>query len=165
MPGLFVAREHRKLVSEALALLEHPDIRPETKVGNLGVGAQQLVEVARALVSECPRHRLRRADQLAVRTRRRAVIRDRRAAPCPWAGRSFISVISSKNRAGSPRLIRCCEMVKRLPPGNWRKPSSSRSSPPWSGATSTSFSPACRTRPASQFSNLTGFRFARQEEP
>ncbi len=44
-------REHRKLVSSALDLLEHPDIRPEAKVGNLGVGAEQLVEVARALVS------------------------------------------------------------------------------------------------------------------
>ena len=49
--GLIRRREHRKLVSEALALLEHPDIRPEAKVGDLGVGAQQLVEVARALVS------------------------------------------------------------------------------------------------------------------
>ena len=51
MPASIRRREHRKLVSEALDLLEHPDIRPEAKVGNLGVGAQQLVEVARALVS------------------------------------------------------------------------------------------------------------------
>ncbi|MFI5454452.1 MAG: sugar ABC transporter ATP-binding protein [Isosphaerales bacterium] len=42
---------HRKVVTEALALLEHPDIRPEARAGELGVGAQQLVEVARALVS------------------------------------------------------------------------------------------------------------------
>ena len=49
--GLIRRREHRKLVAEALALLEHPDIRPEARVGDLGVGAQQLVEVARALVS------------------------------------------------------------------------------------------------------------------
>jgi ribose transport system ATP-binding protein len=49
--GLICRREHRKLVSDALTLLEHPDIRPEAKVGDLGVGAQQLVEVARALVS------------------------------------------------------------------------------------------------------------------
>jgi ribose transport system ATP-binding protein len=49
--GLIRRREHRKLVAEALALLDHPDIRPEAKVGDLGVGAQQLVEVARALVS------------------------------------------------------------------------------------------------------------------
>ena len=49
--GLIRRREHRKLVADALALLEHPDIRPEAKVGDLGVGAQQLVEVARALVS------------------------------------------------------------------------------------------------------------------
>jgi ribose transport system ATP-binding protein len=49
--GLIRRREHRKVVAEALALLEHPDIRPDTRVGDLGVGAQQLVEVARALVS------------------------------------------------------------------------------------------------------------------
>ena len=49
--GLIRRREHRKIVAEALALLEHPDIRPEARVGDLGVGAQQLVEVARALVS------------------------------------------------------------------------------------------------------------------
>jgi ribose transport system ATP-binding protein len=49
--GLIRRREHKKLVAEALALLEHPDIRPDARVGDLGVGAQQLVEVARALVS------------------------------------------------------------------------------------------------------------------
>jgi ribose transport system ATP-binding protein len=49
--GFVERREHKKLVASALALLEHPDIRPEAKVGGLGVGAQQLVEVARALVS------------------------------------------------------------------------------------------------------------------
>ena len=50
--GLIRRREHRRIVAEALDLLEHPDIRPEAKVGDLGVGAQQLVEVARALVSQ-----------------------------------------------------------------------------------------------------------------
>jgi len=49
--GLIRRREHRRLVSEVLALLDHPDIRPEARAGDLGVGAQQLVEVARALVS------------------------------------------------------------------------------------------------------------------
>ena len=49
--GVIRRQEHRKLVADALALLDHPDIRPEAKVGDLGVGAQQLVEVARALVS------------------------------------------------------------------------------------------------------------------
>ena len=49
--GFIRRKEHRKLVREALDLLEHPDIRPEARVGDLGVGAQQLVEVARALVS------------------------------------------------------------------------------------------------------------------
>jgi ribose transport system ATP-binding protein len=49
--GMIDRRAHRRKVTEALALLEHPDIRPEARVGRLGVGAQQLVEVARALVS------------------------------------------------------------------------------------------------------------------
>ncbi len=50
--GLVRFRTHRRLVGEALALLDHPEIRPETPVRSLSVGAQQLVEVARALVSE-----------------------------------------------------------------------------------------------------------------
>ena len=49
--GLIDRREHRRMVTEALELLDHPDIRPEARVDRLGVGAQQLVEVARALVS------------------------------------------------------------------------------------------------------------------
>jgi ribose transport system ATP-binding protein len=49
--GIINRAEHRRLVSEALALLEHPDIHPDARVGDLGVGAQQLVEVARALLS------------------------------------------------------------------------------------------------------------------
>jgi ribose transport system ATP-binding protein len=50
--GFLRLREHRRIAAEALALLEHPDIRPDTRVRDLGVGAQQLVEVARALVSQ-----------------------------------------------------------------------------------------------------------------
>ena len=50
--GWLHLREHRRIAAEALELLEHPDIRPEARVGDLGVGAQQLVEVARALVSK-----------------------------------------------------------------------------------------------------------------
>ena len=50
--GMVRRREHREMVSRALALLEHPDIRPEVVAGDLSVGAQQLVEVARAMVSD-----------------------------------------------------------------------------------------------------------------
>jgi ribose transport system ATP-binding protein len=50
--GFLRLREHRRIAAEALELLEHPDIRPEARVRDLGVGAQQLVEVARALVSQ-----------------------------------------------------------------------------------------------------------------
>jgi ribose transport system ATP-binding protein len=49
--GVLDGRRNRRKVTEVLELLEHPDIRPEARVGDLGVGAQQLVEVARALVS------------------------------------------------------------------------------------------------------------------
>jgi ribose transport system ATP-binding protein len=51
MAGLVRRGTHRRLVAEALGLLEHPEIRPDTVAGTLSVGAQQLVEVARALVS------------------------------------------------------------------------------------------------------------------
>jgi ribose transport system ATP-binding protein len=49
--GMIRRGDHRRLVRDALDLLEHPDIRPDAVVKDLGVGAQQLVEVARALVS------------------------------------------------------------------------------------------------------------------
>jgi ribose transport system ATP-binding protein len=49
--GFVRRREMRRRAAEALALLEHPDIRPSARVGRLSVGAQQLVEVARALAS------------------------------------------------------------------------------------------------------------------
>src|SRR5262245_10718047 len=49
--GLIRTQEHRRLVAEALELLEQPEIRPDAIVRELSVGAQQLVEVARALVS------------------------------------------------------------------------------------------------------------------
>jgi ribose transport system ATP-binding protein len=50
--GFVRKQSHRRRVSEALALLEHPEIRPETPVYRLSPGACQLVEVARALVVE-----------------------------------------------------------------------------------------------------------------
>src|SRR5439155_8222779 len=50
--GFVRGRIQRRRVEEALALLEHPEIRPETPVYRLSTGACQLVEVARALVVE-----------------------------------------------------------------------------------------------------------------
>jgi ribose transport system ATP-binding protein len=50
--GLVRRAEHRRLVAAALERLEHPDIRPDAIAGALSVGARQLVEVARALVSD-----------------------------------------------------------------------------------------------------------------
>jgi len=49
----FVRRaEMRRQVEAALDLLHHPDIHPAARVGDLSIGAQQLVEVARALAAD-----------------------------------------------------------------------------------------------------------------
>jgi ribose transport system ATP-binding protein len=50
--GWLLRREQRRRVQEALDRLGHGELRPETPVGRLSVGAQQLVEIARALVLE-----------------------------------------------------------------------------------------------------------------
>lgn len=50
--GLIRRRAHREAVRQALELLDHPEISPDRPVRTLSTGAQQLVEVARALVSE-----------------------------------------------------------------------------------------------------------------
>jgi len=48
--GLLNRKIGRKLVCEALEQLGHPELKPETLVSQLSVGAKQLVEIARALV-------------------------------------------------------------------------------------------------------------------
>ncbi len=49
----FVRRKTmRSQVLEALAMLHHPDIHPAARVSDLSIGAQQLVEVARALAAK-----------------------------------------------------------------------------------------------------------------
>src|SRR5207302_10636966 len=48
--GFVQSSAQRRRVQSALALLQHPEIRPETPVYRLSPGACQLVEVARALV-------------------------------------------------------------------------------------------------------------------
>jgi len=50
--GFVRRRAMRAQVEEALALLRHPDIHPAARVGDLSIGAQQLVEVARALAAK-----------------------------------------------------------------------------------------------------------------
>lgn len=50
--GLVWRRRQRQRVQAALELLGHPDLTPDRLVGSLSIGAQQLVEIARALVSE-----------------------------------------------------------------------------------------------------------------
>ena len=51
--GMIRWRQVRQAAVDALAALEHPEIRPETPVRRLSVAAQQLVEVARALAVGC----------------------------------------------------------------------------------------------------------------
>jgi ribose transport system ATP-binding protein len=50
--GILRRSQQRKRVRAALDLLGHPELRPETLVNRLSVGAQQLVEIARALVMD-----------------------------------------------------------------------------------------------------------------
>src|SRR3954454_752694 len=46
--GFLRHAEHRRRVQEALAVLQHAEIRPESPVADLSPAAQQLVEIARA---------------------------------------------------------------------------------------------------------------------
>jgi len=48
--GVLRRQEMRRRVREALDALHHPDISPDVPVRDLSVGAQQLVEIARAVV-------------------------------------------------------------------------------------------------------------------
>ena len=50
--GWLRGQENRRVVAEALATLDHPQLRLSARAGGLSVGAQQLIEVARALVSK-----------------------------------------------------------------------------------------------------------------
>jgi ribose transport system ATP-binding protein len=48
--GFLRRRLHRERVREALAVLQHPEIHPDSRVSHLSPAAQQLVEIARALL-------------------------------------------------------------------------------------------------------------------
>jgi ribose transport system ATP-binding protein len=50
--GFLRASQHHRQVERALELLQHPEIRPDSSVSRLSTGAQQLVEIARALVQD-----------------------------------------------------------------------------------------------------------------
>lgn len=50
--GFLNHAQQRQKVHQALELLGHPELSPQTLVRSLSVGAQQLVEIARALVME-----------------------------------------------------------------------------------------------------------------
>jgi ribose transport system ATP-binding protein len=49
--GMVRRSDHRRIVLEALATLDHPEMRLDARAGALSLGARQLIEVARALVS------------------------------------------------------------------------------------------------------------------
>ena len=48
--GVLRPRESRRRVQEALAVLEHPEIHPDSSASDLSPAAQQLVEIARAML-------------------------------------------------------------------------------------------------------------------
>src|SRR5262249_19546596 len=48
--GIIRHRRERSRVQEALAILQHPEIRPDSRVSTLSAAAKQLVEIARALL-------------------------------------------------------------------------------------------------------------------
>jgi ribose transport system ATP-binding protein len=50
--GILRRGQQRKRVADALAMLGHPDLSPQQRAGELSIGAQQLVEIARALVTQ-----------------------------------------------------------------------------------------------------------------
>ncbi|MGN6546872.1 MAG: sugar ABC transporter ATP-binding protein [Aureliella sp.] len=50
--GFVRTAEQREKVRRALALLGHAELNPERRVGTLSIGTQQVVEIARALVSD-----------------------------------------------------------------------------------------------------------------
>lgn len=50
--GFLRRNEQRRLVRNALSTLGHPELQPTSIVGRLSVGAQQLVEIARAIVMD-----------------------------------------------------------------------------------------------------------------
>ena len=50
--GLLDRKTQREKVRKALDTLGHPDLRPETPVGQLSIAQQQLVEIARALAAD-----------------------------------------------------------------------------------------------------------------
>ncbi len=50
--GFVQAREQRTKVRQALALLGHSELNTQRRVGSLSIGVQQVVEIARALISD-----------------------------------------------------------------------------------------------------------------
>jgi len=50
--GWLARREDRSRVAPVLELLDHPDLGPDARVGDLGPGARQLVEIGRALLGD-----------------------------------------------------------------------------------------------------------------
>ncbi len=76
--GLVRRNEHRRLVTQALALLDHPRYPAGDRGRQFERGAQQLIEVARALVADARVIVFDEPTSSADRARRRAAVRDHR---------------------------------------------------------------------------------------
>ena len=163
--GLMRLREHRRIAAEALELLEHPDIRPEAKVRDLGVGAQQLVEVARALVSQARVIVFDEPTSSLSEKRRRAAVRHHRSAEEPRAGDRLHQPFPRGGPAGRADLHGPPRRPIGRRGGAGRARTCGRSSGTWSAATWASCSPACRTSRARRSWSWTDFRAGTRGRP
>ena len=102
-PGWIRLREHRRIAAEALELLEHPDIRPECEGPRPGRRGPATGRGRPGAGLAGPGHRLRRADELALRARCRAALRDHRPVEAVAGWRSSTSAISWRRSGGSRR--------------------------------------------------------------
>jgi ribose transport system ATP-binding protein len=121
----FVRRgEMRRRVTDALALLHHPDIRPEARAGDLSIGAQQLVEVARALAAKA-----------------RVVVMDEPTSSLSQTDTAVLFDVIARLRASSrksapwPTASPCCATASPWAAARSSQRPPPRSSASWSGAT------------------------------
>ena len=164
--GLIRRREHRRIVAEALELLEHPDIRPEAQGRRPGRRGPATGRGRPGPGLAGAGHRLRRADQLALRSATPSGS-SRSSTGCDAAGwRSSTSAISSRRSGGSPQTYTVLRDGRAVAEGELAGTDlqvDHRAT--WSAATWTSCSPACRTTPGEPILELEDFRGRKTAQP